>query len=329
MAIIVNVNVQRAATLFVAALDPPLARVRDITAAVTAWAYREGGNHVVYNNPWNLHGVKGDYGGLAIGDWYAGSGDVHVAKFATLADGVKATIMNLRAHRPRDRWIEVAYAGVLAAAAAGDGRLFLDRLARSPWAASRYGGPSANSLVPLYRQILSTIPIPKPPPIPIPKETTPMTLAELVKAAQQRANNLSNDPADPAHELSALNRDLELLAGRVGPIDAALAAVTEAPPLSDDPSVALAQILAATGVAPMRSGTSFDYPADSRVYDAATPAQRRELALLGFFGNPDATWQAGVDWSLFEAYYTKQVNGSWQPTDVEHPVWATYLASRG
>lgn len=163
----VNPSVRRAGELFAHQTGTG---TPEMIAAATAWAFHEGGNKVTANNPWNLHGVKGNYGGLAIGDWYAGSGDVHVAKFATLEDGVQAAVMNLRAHGSDF----AHYDAVLAAAKTGDGLAFLDALARSAWSAGRYGGPEHNALVPLYRTILPTVTTtPTPPPAP-PTEEPPV-----------------------------------------------------------------------------------------------------------------------------------------------------------
>ena len=97
-------------------------------------------------------------------------------------------------------------------------------------------------------------------------------------------------------------------------------------PLSSDPSIALHQILAATGH-PVKVVNGETFAVDpAAVLADATPEQVRELALLGgVFGNPDS--MPGVDWSLFLANYERTADG-WQPTAAYQAAggWAGYLA---
>ena len=101
-------------------------------------------------------------------------------------------------------------------------------------------------------------------------------------------------------------------------------------PLSSDPSVARAQILAATG-----HPLTFDETGQARTLDPeavlkdASPEQNAQLALLGFFGN-NVEW-AAVDWSLFLKYYEPQATGGgdWQPKApyFDTGTWPAYVAT--
>lgn len=106
--------------------------------------------------------------------------------------------------------------------------------------------------------------------------------------------------------------------------EAAEVAVPE--PLSTDPSIAIHQLLAATGhpVRIVDGETSAVDP--SGVIADATPEQNRLLALLGFFGND--TTLPGIDWSLFLERYETTGEGNWQPTAAYQAAggWAGYLA---
>jgi hypothetical protein len=110
------------------------------------------------------------------------------------------------------------------------------------------------------------------------------------------------------------------------------AAEVEAEPLSKDPSIAMHQILAATGH-PVKVGPAGEvYAIDpAGVIADATPQQNRELALLGFFGNDVTT--PGIDWSLFLHYYQPDTSGNndggWTPKpqyDATGGAWQSYLA---
>ena len=99
-------------------------------------------------------------------------------------------------------------------------------------------------------------------------------------------------------------------------------------PVSSDPSVAVQQILAATGH-PLTFGPSGETLAidGASVIADATPQQQRELALLGFFGQPATN--PSVDWSLFLRYYEPMDElGNWTPKEAYAftGTWQGYLA---
>lgn len=92
-------------------------------------------------------------------------------------------------------------------------------------------------------------------------------------------------------------------------------------PLSPDFRIALAQILAACG---------FDVSVTNdpvAVVAKASPDQNRELALIGFFGQPGNPGTPGVDWSLFERYYQDDGQGNWSPIGAaaSDGAWRTYV----
>jgi hypothetical protein len=216
---------QQVARLFLAAIPAP--QTPEMIAAVSAWELQELGTvpKITANNPWNLHGVKGDYGGLATGDWYAGPGDVHVAVFATLADGVKASVMNLRAHGSDF----AKYDKVLAAAKSGDPIAFLDALAASAWSAGRYGTKNggANTLVAIYRTLAlpapaqapttggSTVPASTKPNV---VQTYPVLTGGLITSGVLTAmlQAVTGGLWDPAHPGDSIARILIALAPTIG-----------------------------------------------------------------------------------------------------------------
>lgn len=106
--------------------------------------------------------------------------------------------------------------------------------------------------------------------------------------------------------------------------------------LSTDPSIAEKQILASLGFGDVSDPTE--------VLRVATPEQVRELALLGYFGQPGAV--AGVDYSLFKQYYKEGSVGvgspsaskaaaegrtilhNWEPINPNQAIWADYLTHK-
>jgi hypothetical protein len=97
--------------------------------------------------------------------------------------------------------------------------------------------------------------------------------------------------------------------------------------ISSNPSIAIHQILLATGhpVEFTEAGASIAIDPQAVLKDA-TPEQVRELALLGFFGQPGL--HADVDYGLFEQYYVGDDLGNWAPKDPDKSAWSTYLASK-
>lgn len=149
--------------------------------AVIAWVMSETGRKVVGNNPWNQHHgpacspvalarvkVGGrliphsqplkpnpKYPGL-IGNRWAGPSDKNVAIYATIEDGLRESANNLLSGlTPARKWTK--YGPVVLAARANDPKGFLDALAKSAWAADKYGtkdgGP--NRLIEVYNGLVA------------------------------------------------------------------------------------------------------------------------------------------------------------------------------
>jgi hypothetical protein len=99
--------------------------------------------------------------------------------------------------------------------------------------------------------------------------------------------------------------------------------------LSANPAVAIHQILAATGHPTVldEAGATLARQPDDVLRDASEE-QARELALLGFFGQPGTN--ANVDYSLFEQYYQSTGDGNWAPKDeyATTGTWQAYLKSK-
>jgi len=103
------------------------------------------------------------------------------------------------------------------------------------------------------------------------------------------------------------------------PLTKAEAAEVEVPPaLSADPSVAIAQILAALGF------DSRITNAPAAILAAASPEQNAQLTLLGLFGTPDdqATFPT-ADFSLYLQYH-ERVGGGWAPKAGIEAAWPEY-----
>jgi len=146
--------------------------------AVSAWVRAETGRAVVGNNPFNQHAgppcspvapatvkvgrtlvphsqhlpMDPHFPGL-IGNRYAGAGDKNVAIYATIADGLKQSADNLLRGQ-HDTW--TGYWPVVLAARRDDPKGFMDALAKSKWAASRYGTKNGgeNRIIKIYREIV-------------------------------------------------------------------------------------------------------------------------------------------------------------------------------
>ncbi len=94
--------------------------------------------------------------------------------------------------------------------------------------------------------------------------------------------------------------------------------------LSDDPSVAIVQILTQIGLPPVFDGNAFIAAAPQAILDAANPLQNAQLTLLGLFGTPDdkATFPT-ADFSLYEQYH-ERVGGGWAPKAGIIAAWPEY-----
>jgi hypothetical protein len=149
--------------------------------AVIAWVMGESGRDIIGNNPWNQHHgapcspvalatvkVAGkliphsqylmpgpDYPGL-IGNRWAGPTDSNVAIYATIADGLRQSANNLL-RGEHDKWTGYWY--VVLAARNDDPKGFMDALARSAWAADRYGTKNGgeNRLITVYRELVADL----------------------------------------------------------------------------------------------------------------------------------------------------------------------------
>lgn len=161
-------------------------------------------------------------------------------------------------------------------------------------------------------------------------------MADLLPAIQRLANKLiPNSTGDQHHAyVLRLAEYSARYAGQSAPVQVrtALAAEPSEEPLSRIPGVALAQILAACGF----DSTQTTDPL--AVLDKASPDQNRQLALLGFFGQPSKP-VSGADYSLFTKYYKElpvglteggqPTEGNWIPineTVAQDGAWQTYLS---
>ena len=147
--------------------------------AAVAWVRCESGSNIVGNNPWQQHYgppcpptalahvkvggrliphsqyLKPDpaFPGL-VGNRWAAPTDTNVAIYATIADGLRQSADNLLRGQ-RDAW--TGYWPVVLAARRDDPRGFMDALARSAWAADKYGTlrGGESRLVKVYREIVA------------------------------------------------------------------------------------------------------------------------------------------------------------------------------
>jgi len=143
--------------------------------AIIAWTLCEGASPKA-NNPWNYHygsycpkdhpsEIKGfahsqrlpadpAFPGV-IGNYYAAPSDQNVAIYATITDGLRTSAENLLSGlTPARSW--TGYGPVVLAARRGDPGAFCDALAKSKWAADKYGtkngGP--NRIKQVYSEIV-------------------------------------------------------------------------------------------------------------------------------------------------------------------------------
>lgn len=159
-------------------------------------------------------------------------------------------------------------------------------------------------------------------------------MADLLGAAATQikyaANELRSGDQDAtlAHIIKAQGF-LARAAAPLAPVLTVLAADEPAEPLSSDPTVAGPQILAAVGH-PVRQDAEGHLTTDdaASILGDCSPEQNRELALLGYFGQPGTTNVVGVDFSLWNQYY-EFADGGARPKDPNMAIWATYLASKG
>lgn len=121
--------------------------------AVIAWLRKESGSNVIGNNPWNISaGAAKGLGIEPVGYRTHSRTGQQFAVYGSLTDGTRAAARLLLngANRKGDAR---GYGGVVNAARAGDPVEFLQSLARSKWSADRYGGPTNNSLLRVYKSI--------------------------------------------------------------------------------------------------------------------------------------------------------------------------------
>lgn len=120
--------------------------------AVTAWLRKESGRNVIGNNPWNISLAAAQGLGVEpVGSRAHGRTGQKFAVYGNLTDGTRAAArLLLRGNTPKDKR---GYAGVIAGARSGDPIAFLQGLASSKWSADRYGGPSNNSLLRVYKSV--------------------------------------------------------------------------------------------------------------------------------------------------------------------------------
>jgi len=149
--------------------------------------------------------------------------------------------------------------------------------------------------------------------------------------------------------------ELRRWASRLAAYAARLATPDDEP--DDDPVVAARSVLAPAAVDPVSARAIVENPAwgilaslgfspadyvtygedgsvtaraidPGAVLEVASSQQVRELALLGFFGQPGIV--PGADYGLFEQYYEPMPDspGSWQPKNPNASAWALYQASR-
>jgi hypothetical protein len=180
-----------------------------------------------------------------------------------------------------------------------------------------------------------------------PKEAPVATGNRLTDAIVTRAGYLANELAagDSAGALVQIAKINEFTGRILVSIVGSNVDVTDPEePLSADPSVAIHQILAATGHPTVLTEAGATLPRQPEdVLKDATAEQARELALLGYFGQSAPNPIPGVDYSLFDQYYElspvtgldaggQPIGGAWVTKDKAENykgAWATYLASKG
>jgi hypothetical protein len=139
--------------------------------AIVSWVWCESGRNVIGFNYFNQHAgppcsktapsaVRGiphsqpitGIPGL-IGNRWAGPVDVNVAIYATIADGLRQSAENLLRGQ-HDAW--TGYWPIVMAARSDDPKGFMDALAKSAWAADKYGtlDGGENRIVKVYREIV-------------------------------------------------------------------------------------------------------------------------------------------------------------------------------
>jgi hypothetical protein len=156
-------------------------------------------------------------------------------------------------------------------------------------------------------------------------------MADLLAAAQKQITYAGNEFAsgDAVKGQEHLDKAAAFIERAAGGESSGvlLANNGEDAPLSTDASTALAQILSATGhpITLNEEGQTVAIDPLNVIADASAE-QQRELALLGFFGQPES--RDDVDYSLFTEYYHATGDGNWAPNDPDTSAWATYLAGK-
>jgi hypothetical protein len=126
----------------------------EMRKAVIAWLRKESGRSIIGNNPFNISLSAAKNLGIPLcGERTHSVTGQKFAVFCNVADGTKAAARLLLRSGPND-WRH--YWRVVNAARDGNPTAFLDALARSAWSADRYGGPSNNSLLRIYKSIGGT-----------------------------------------------------------------------------------------------------------------------------------------------------------------------------
>ena len=286
--------------------------------AVTAWTMQESGGTITGNNPWNLHSPALGQSGSR----YAGPGDTAVAVFPNLKAGVHAAVTDLIAHG-RD-WAH--YDVVLAEARKGDPLGFLDALARSSWSAGRYGGPTNNRLVTIYKTLGA-------PSVAVPKVPTPSTepaaytglLGSLMVAAGQIAQGgvvtatATNGITQP--EAIALNAIVALIPFLMSLIPRSLVTPNASIPNIVATAVAAIPIAPSASVTPQRSSavqvsviSSAAPPAAEGTIPAGTRRWALDGAALGTIGPSTLAFAS-------EDFLSGQLNGHFLRTLTSPPVY--------